>query len=44
MKCKCLRCDYEWNSRADTPPKVCPKCSSYYWQTPSKWAKKGETK
>jgi len=30
-KNKCLRCDYEWESRLERKPKVCPKCKSYFW-------------
>jgi len=28
---KCLRCDYQWQSRLKRKPKVCPKCKSYFW-------------
>jgi predicted Zn-ribbon and HTH transcriptional regulator len=32
---RCLRCGYEWDPLAG-PPKVCPKCKSYYWNEPHK--------
>ena len=28
---KCLRCGYEWYPRRFEKPKVCPNCSSPYW-------------
>ncbi len=33
---RCLRCGYDWPSRLDRLPKVCPKCNSPYWNKP-KW-------
>jgi len=30
MKHKCLRCEYEWESRLERP-RTCPRCKSYYW-------------
>jgi hypothetical protein len=34
---RCERCAHEWVPiRADTEPKVCPKCKSPYWNTPRK--------
>lgn len=32
----CLRCGYEWLSRLERLPMVCPSCNSPYWNTP-KW-------
>lgn len=34
--CKCERCDWNWISRKEDKPKVCPKCHSPYWETPAK--------
>lgn len=32
---KCYRCGHEWKpDNIDTPPKVCPKCKSPYWDRP----------
>lgn len=28
---QCKRCGHEWSPRSDSPPKVCPKCKSPYW-------------
>ena len=29
---KCMRCNYEWESRLkNRKPKTCPKCKSYFW-------------
>ena len=33
---KCLRCEYEWESRLERKPKVCPKCKSYFWDKEKK--------
>ena len=33
---KCLRCGWEWASRMERLPKVCPRCKSPYWNKP-KW-------
>jgi len=30
MKIKCLRCNYEWDSKLKKP-KTCPRCKSYFW-------------
>ena len=30
MKCKCLKCEYEWTSR-NGKPKACPRCKRYDW-------------
>jgi hypothetical protein len=35
-KLKCLRCGHEWIPRRPIKPKVCPKCTSPYWDKP-KW-------
>jgi len=35
MKCRCLRCGYEWRSMVDKP-KACPKCKSYTFDKPKK--------
>ena len=34
MKCKCLKCNYEWVSKLATAPVCCPKCKSYRWDRP----------
>ena len=39
---KCERCDHEWIPRDETPPKVCPKCKSPYWENPPR--RKGTAK
>lgn len=28
---QCNRCKHEWYPRTPREPKVCPKCSSHYW-------------
>lgn len=28
---KCLRCNHEWIPRSSTPPYVCSRCRSPYW-------------
>lgn len=33
MKCKCLRCGNEWESRKEHP-KACPGCKRYDWAIP----------
>lgn len=30
MKCRCSRCNYEWESRVEHP-QVCARCKSYKW-------------
>ena len=33
---RCERCSHEWVPReSDQKPRVCPKCKSPYWDTPS---------
>ena len=33
---RCERCSHEWVPReSDQEPRVCPKCKSPYWDTPS---------
>ena len=29
----CLRCEYVWTPRVKHPPKQCPKCKSYAYDT-----------
>jgi predicted Zn-ribbon and HTH transcriptional regulator len=31
---RCERCDHEWVPRLDSPPRLCPKCKSAYWDVP----------
>ena len=32
---KCERCEHEWQPNdIETPPRVCPKCKSPYWDRP----------
>lgn len=31
----CLRCGYRWQARLDHHPNQCPKCRSYYFDTPA---------
>ena len=33
---RCERCRHEWVPRTGTPPRVCPKCKSPYWDKPKK--------
>ncbi len=39
---RCERCSHVWTPRrkSNTPPTVCPKCKSPYWNTPRKKDKK----
>jgi hypothetical protein len=36
MGYRCERCTHEWVPKAETPPRVCPKCKSPYWDKPRK--------
>lgn len=31
---KCLRCEFEWHSRTEAAPRLCPRCKSYQWANP----------
>lgn len=33
---QCERCVHKWIARKKQYPKVCPKCKSPYWDSPSK--------
>ncbi len=35
MKCECLQCGYEWESRVEKPL-VCPRCKRYDWKKKKK--------
>ena len=35
MKCKCVKCGYEWIAKADKP-KSCPRCKRYDWDKEKK--------
>ena len=43
---KCYRCGHEWRpNNLETPPRVCPKCKSPYWDRPKeRFNKKGGKK
>jgi len=41
MKCKCLKCGFEWDSVV-AQPRACPSCKSYRWKEARK--RKGEVK
>jgi Zn finger protein HypA/HybF involved in hydrogenase expression len=32
----CVRCQHRWFPRKQAYPKRCPKCTSAYWDTPTK--------
>ncbi len=36
---RCLRCDHEWIPRLASPPRLCPRCKSAYWDTPRRWSR-----
>lgn len=36
LRYKCEKCNHLWSPRKKTKPKICPKCKSAYWETPSK--------
>lgn len=40
MECTCKRCGYVWNTKGDKKPRACVRCKSYFWETPSRFAKK----
>ena len=31
MKCRCLKCGFEWESVVDAP-RACPACKIYHWK------------
>ena len=33
-KITCLRCAHQWYPRSPELPRLCPKCTSAYWDTP----------
>lgn len=44
MKLTCRRCDYEWNTKKETKPRVCPRCKSKKWESVKSrpWEKTGQ--
>jgi DNA-directed RNA polymerase subunit RPC12/RpoP len=36
MGYRCERCEHEWVPKAQTEPRVCPRCKSPYWNRPRK--------
>lgn len=36
IKCTCNKCQYDWIPNNGIPPKICPRCKSYYWNTEQK--------
>jgi hypothetical protein len=41
-QCKCERCEHEWITRKKGKPKVCPKCTSPYWNDVPKNSNKND--
>ena len=33
-KLACLRCGHRWYPRSPELPRLCPKCTTAYWDTP----------
>ena len=38
---RCERCSHQWVPRAETEPRVCPKCKSPYWDKPKRIGRGG---